>query len=89
MRGVNGNDHTRALASLVFMDGNCICEDQFVDFVEMIGNVHAIKGDFEFLLFVINVTDSSNVPVVNLFVVVVADLHHFIMKMKCPSHSRN
>jgi hypothetical protein len=60
------------------VDRRRIAEHQFIEFAKRIADQSAIEFNRQFLVVLIDVGDKTDVPVEDIPVVVVLDLHHLV-----------
>ena len=82
MLGEQGNDHTEIFQALGFVHRNGICQDEFVQVRISLHHGSAVKDDLDLLVFCVYPEYPLDVPIVDLLVTVVPDLHHLIAYSK-------
>ncbi len=78
----NRHDHNRVFAPLCLVDRCRIGVHQLIQLRNIIGNQPRIKPYRQLSLLRIHRLDDADVPVKNLFVIVILHLHHFIIHTK-------
>ena len=63
---------------LRFVDGNCICVYKLVDFIQVINYQIAIDLNGKRLLYLIYIYQYTDIPIKNILIIVVPNLHQFI-----------
>ena len=69
------------------MNGGRVSRHQHVEFPESVSDGPAVEARDDLTRIVVHVIDITDVTVVNLLVVVIFDLHHFITGRKCPAET--
>ncbi len=82
MLGDDGNHHHRVFGPLGLVDGNRVRQDDFVEFGKVVGDGPLFEHHRQFLKIVIDSPDPAHVPVVDLFVIVVSNLHHLVVRLE-------
>src|SRR5262249_15121468 len=81
--------HGGIFRALALVNGRRVGWHQHIEFAKAITDRAAIESHSNLTNLGINAIDGANVAVVNLFVVVVLDLHHLITGCKGPAESLN
>src|SRR5580692_1057591 len=74
----DGNDDSGKFRALRFMDRRRVSEDDLVEFAEGIGDRPSVESDRHLAEVEIDGSDEADVAVVDLFVIVVLDLHDLV-----------
>jgi hypothetical protein len=76
--GKDGHNNGWVFRALRFVDGYGVGKDNFIEIAEFKRDIPAVKGDDQLLVLLIDLYDSANVAVKDLFVVIVFDLWSFL-----------
>ena len=75
-----GHDDDGVFAPLALVDGAGVGQDELVQLGDVIGDIPAVEVDLELPLLHIHMADHADVPVEDLLVVVIADLHDLVVQ---------
>ena len=74
----DGNDDSGIFRALRFMDRRHVSEDDLVEFAEGVGDWPAVESDRHLAEFEIDGFDVADVAIIDLFVIVILDLHDLV-----------
>ena len=69
------------------MDGCCVGRHQCVELAKPINDRAAVEACGEFAVFETNIVDVAYVAVIDLLVLIVFDLHHFVAGRERPTEA--
>ncbi len=72
------DDNAGAFASLVFVDGDGVGEDKFIEVGYVVWYIASVEVYDHILSDSIDLGDTSDIAVEDIFIVIVFDLHHLI-----------
>jgi hypothetical protein len=81
----HGNDDRRVFRALTFMDGYGIGRHQGVELTEAVGYKTPVEAGSEFALVKVDVYDTADVPIVDLLIMIVLDLHDLVAGREHPA----
>src|SRR6516165_2338120 len=87
--GRQRDDHRRVLRALALMDCRRVGEHQLVELAKAVGNFAAIEIDVELAFLHVDVGHDAEVPVVDLLVIIVLDLHDLVARTEGPAETVN
>ncbi len=84
MLGEDRNYHGWVFGALGFVYGDCIRQNNLVKVGKIIGYIPPVKRDGYLLVLRVYPCDSSDIPVEDLLIVIVFDLHDLVIDTKVP-----
>jgi hypothetical protein len=85
MLSQEGHDHGLIFTALRFMDRDGIGEGDVIELIFFITHGSPIKINSNPVFLFVNIDDKANVTVEDFFLVVIADLHDFIVELYLPT----
>jgi hypothetical protein len=82
MLGKQGENHSRVFTALGLVNAYGIGMNEFIEFGEVIFYAPSVEFNPDFPIFMVNTPDAANISIEHILVIVIPDLHHFIILAK-------
>ena len=87
MLGHDRDHHGRVFRALALVDGRRIGRVPVIELAKSIGDVAAVETDDELAVFHVDARHDAEIAVVDVLVIVVLDLHHFLAPHRMSSRT--